>query len=356
MKVTILPAAQLSSELIRTWTDIQEADPALESPYFRPEFARAVAAVKAGVEVGVIEDGGAVAGFFPFERRGGAGRPVGWPMCDYQGVIARPTLSVDVAELVRKCGLSAWDFDHVPAVQVAFAPHTRGVARSPYLDLSAGYDAYEAARKKAGTDVIGQTQRKARKLEREVGPVRLEYRTARPEVFRALLDWKRAQYIRTGVLDLFALDWPVKLLEHILAGTGDDFSGVLSALYVGDQLRAIDLSLRSRGVMHAWFPAYDLELKKYSPGLIHLLEVARTAATHGVRRLDLGRGEEEYKLSLMSGAVPLAEGSVAVTARTRLLRGGWYCARDWMKSSRYAGPLRAVARATRPIREWLAAR
>ncbi len=359
MKVTIIPAEQLTPDLIRIWTEIQQADPALESPYYRPEFVRAVAEAKGKgkAEVAVLEENGAAAGFFPFERgHGGAGRPVGWPMCDYQGVIARPGFVPDIAEVVRACGLSAWDFDHIPVAQVAFAPHARGAARSPYLDLSAGFDAYVSERNKSGTDAIRQTQRKARKLEREVGPLRFEYQTADPSVFRTLLEWKRAQYSRTGAVDLFALGWPVKLLELVLAATGEEFSGVLSALYVGDQLKAIDLSLRSHGVVHSWFPAYDLELRKYSPGMIHLLEVAKASAARGVRRFDLGRGEEEYKLSVMSGSVPLAEGSVAVTARTRLLRSGWYRARDWVKSSRYAGPFRAAARATRPIREWLAVR
>jgi CelD/BcsL family acetyltransferase involved in cellulose biosynthesis len=355
MKVSIVPADRLSPDLIRIWSEIQQADPALESPYYRPEYVRAVAAVKGPVEVAVIEDNGAPAGFFPFERRGGTGRPVGWPMCDYQGIIARKGLDWNPDAVVRACGLTAWDFDHVPAAQAAFGSYARVIARSPYIDLSAGFDNYVTERNKSGTKIIKTTLRKVRKAEREVGPLRFEYHTADPAVFATLAEWKREQYARTGAVDLFALGWPLKLLEGVRVATGAEFSGVLSALYLGDRLAAVQLSLRSQEVFHGWFPAYDPAFADYSPGLILVLELAKAAAV-GVRRIDLGRGEEEYKLGLMSGAVPLTEGSVAVTSRTRLLRSGWYRTRDWMKSSRYAGPFRAVARATRPIREWLAVR
>ncbi len=357
MTVTVIPAEHLTDDLSRAWAALQEADPGLHSPYFRPEFTLAVAAARGGAEVAVLEDAGSPVGFFPFQRgRGGIGRPVGWPMCDYQGVVARQGLDLDPDRLVRACGLAAWDFDHVPAALPGFAPHARVAAASPYLDLSAGFDAYLADRRRAGTDLIPQAQRKARKVEREVGPLRFTFAATDPAAFRTLLDWKRTQYRRTGAADLFALGWPERLLEQAVAATGPGFAGVLSTLHVGDRLAAVDLSLRSHGVMHSWFPAYDADFGRFSPGLIHLLELARAAAADGVGRLDLGKGEEGYKRSLMTAATPLVAGTVAVTARARLLRGGWYRARQWAKSSRCGGPVRAAARATRPLREWLAFR
>jgi len=357
MKISVVRAEQLTGTQIAAWAAIQEAEPALESPYFRPEFTQLVAAAKGGVEVAVLEDGGTPAGFFPFERdRSRIGRPVGWPMCDYQGVVARAGLAWDAARLVRACGLSAWDFDHVPAGQSGFGPHARGTTGSPYLDLSAGYEAYKDGRKRAGTDLVRRTAQSVRRLEREVGRIRFEYHTGDPTVFAKLLAWKRDQYHRTGARDIFALAWPVRLLEAVLAATAPTFQGVVSALYAGDRLAAIELGIRSGGVLHSWFPAYDTELRRFSPGMIHQFELARAAAADGVRRIDLGKGDEEYKLRLMSGAVPLIEGSVAVTARTRLLRGGWYRARDWAKTSRFAGPVRTAARVTRPLREWLSFR
>ena len=46
-------------------------------------------------------------------------------------------------------------------------------------------------------------------------------------------------------------------------------------------------------------------------------EIARAAPALGVRRYELGKGMEDYKLSLMSAATPLAEGSVALNPLVR---------------------------------------
>jgi CelD/BcsL family acetyltransferase involved in cellulose biosynthesis len=50
----------------------------------------------------------------------------------------------------------------------------------------------------------------------------------------------------------------VQLLERLLAARGEAFVGKLLALYAGDQLIAIELAMRSHGVLHGWFPAYDV--------------------------------------------------------------------------------------------------
>src|ERR1700730_19289886 len=107
MKVTVFAARKFPSIFDDRWREWQQSNPALMSPYFRPEFTRAVASVRSDVFVAVIED---AEGFFPFQRdRFGIGRPVGARMSDYHGVITRPGFSYDARQLVDRCGLSAWD-------------------------------------------------------------------------------------------------------------------------------------------------------------------------------------------------------------------------------------------------------
>jgi hypothetical protein len=125
------------------------------------------------------------------------------------------------------------------------------------------------------------------------------------------------------------------------------FSGVLSALYVGNRLAAVHLGMRSFGVLHFWFPAYDPELGKYSPGLVLLVEMARAAAALGIRRIDLGRGNERYKRSLMSGAIPLAEGAVDLRPAAALLQRGWLHMRESLRGSLLHLPARYVVRSIR---------
>ena len=356
-KITPLPAGQLTPEQVQAWARLQRADPALDSPYFRPEYTQAVAAVRDDVRVAVLEEDGELTGFFPFQRgRWGIGRPVGGPMSDFQGVIARPGLTWDTAELVRGCGLRAWDFNHLLASQESFRPYHRVQAESPYMDLSQGFEAYQSERQQAGSMLLRQTLRKARKAEREIGPLRFEVHSTDPRVFAAMVEWKAGQYRRTRATNVFAFGWTLKLLERILAHSGEEFAGMLSALYFGERLAAVHLWMRSYAVLHSWFPSYEPELGAYSPGLVLLVEMARQAAALGVCRIDLGKGTKDYKSSFMSGSIALAEGSVALHPLLRWFRHGWQNTRTWIRTSRLGAPARLAARWTRPLRGWLAFR
>jgi len=85
----VIAAHELDAGLVAAWRSIQEREPRFESPYFCPEFTRAVGAVRDDVRVVVIENDGRPAGFFPHQRAAwGRGSPVGGPVSDYHGVIA----------------------------------------------------------------------------------------------------------------------------------------------------------------------------------------------------------------------------------------------------------------------------
>lgn len=354
MKIVTLPAAELPPGHLETWATVQQADPTLDSPFFRPEFTRAVAAVRKDVWVALLEEGGGPVGFFPFQRgRFGAGRPVGGPLSDFHGVVAPPDRVWDACDLVRGCRLSIWDFDHLLTSQAPFGPHIRQTAISPYMDLSGGFEAYAEERRQAGSDIVPTTLRKWRKLDREVGSVRLETHTTDPRCFDTLLAWKSAQYLRTGLTDVFGVGWTVRLLRDLLGYTGEPFAGMFSALYAGERLVAVHYGMRSGRVLHSWFPAYDQSLGKYSPGLVLLLLLAQAAEGVGIRRIDLGKGEEKYKVSLKSGAVPVGEGRVIPS---RLMRGAvacWTVADRWARQSPAGGLVRGLASWTRPLRSWL---
>jgi len=125
-------------------------------------------------------------------------------------------------------------------------------------------------------------------------------------------------------------------------------------LRAGSQTVAVCLSLRSRGVLHSWFTAYNPELSQYSPGLTLFLRLAEEAEQLGIRKIDLGRGEERYKWSLASGSVEVAEGAVASRSLATLLRTSWRQTRDWMARSPLAGRVELPAKLLKPLREWLA--
>ena len=81
-------------------------------------------------------------------------------------------------------------------------------------------------------------------------------------------------------------------------------------LYADGQPIAGHFGLRSETILAAWFPAYDVRFARYSPGLIQHLGMAEAAAATGIQVIDLGRGDREYKDSLKSRELTVAEGRV----------------------------------------------
>ncbi|MCA9039353.1 MAG: GNAT family N-acetyltransferase, partial [Planctomycetaceae bacterium] len=217
---------ELTPTELRRWEEIQEQNPDLDSPFFRPEYTKLVSIVRKDMDVVIIEQGGKIVGFFPFHRDPyNIGRPVGYPLNDFQGIVVEKGVQIDELELLEAASLKAWKFDHGLAVQQELLRNGYSHCGSAYLDLSGGYEAYKAERKKSGSSIIKQISRKGRNLERDIGPLRFVPHTDDPSVFETLLEWKREQYLRTNKTDTFKFRWPRELLELILKQQTEKFQG-----------------------------------------------------------------------------------------------------------------------------------
>jgi CelD/BcsL family acetyltransferase involved in cellulose biosynthesis len=321
-RVKVIPGKAIDSGLVKQWRVLQDANPELGSPCFAPEFTQAVAAARNDVEVGVVEEGAELIAIFPFQRKaGGRGIPVGGIVSDYQGLICRPDFSCDPRELLKTCGLVSWDFDRLLATQEPFKPFHKLCEPSALIDLSEGYDAYAAERRAAGTEQIKKCMNLMRRLELEIGPVRLVPHSPDQSALATVLAWKSGQYRKTGWRDLFASKWGRPLVERIHATQSEGFAGMLSLLYAGNKLIAGHFGMRSRTIWHYWFPAYDPLFSKYSPGLLLLLKMAQHAPKTGLRTIDLGTGLTLYKRRLMNASVSVAEGSVERRSWLSFIRG-----------------------------------
>jgi len=309
----LITVDELDSTLIEAWRSVQAGCDAFESPYFCPEFTQAAGRVRDDVRVVVIENGGRPVGFFPHQRTSlGMGKPVGGPLSDYHGVIADPGSEWELDALMRAAKLSVWTFDHLVGDIRKFAAHVTARAASPQMDLGSGYERYAQGRRDAGTDYIRKTEALARKLEREVGELRFTLHEPESGVMERLFGWKRDQYRRTRVTDALGAPWIGRLLRAIALTRSPGFAGVCSVLRAGDRMTAVHVGMRSRNVLHYWFPAYDPELAKFSTGIILLLRMAQALAECGVGTIDLGKGDAQYKQRLMTGAAELCEGFVEV--------------------------------------------
>ena len=303
----------------------------------------AVAEVRRDAQVCIVEDSAGAAGFFPFQLGYmGVGHPIGGPLSDYQGVIARGDWHWDGEELIRSCGLKVWHFDHLLVAQKPFSRFHRVEAQSPIIDLSRGYEAYLEERREAGTEQIKKANYARRRLEREVGPVRIEFHVVNREVLQLLMKWKSQQYVESGKLDIFSVPWVVEVVERIWQSQHENFAGMLSVLYAGDKPLAAHMGLRSQSVLHYWLPAYDPAFARYSPGILLLLGMAEYAPTAGLRVIDMGNGRALYKQRLTNGSIPIVEGEVAVSPLRSTVMGIRNSAERFVRHSPALRPVRAV--------------
>lgn len=354
MQVKLTTPTCLTADEFAAWARFQEQSPEFDSPYFRPEFSQAVAAIRDDVEVAVLLEDEQAVGFLPFQRSGPhSAKPVGGRLSDYQAVVCRPGLEFDARQLVRACGLTVYDFDHQLATQQAFRPHHRFIDHSPYLDLSQGFEAYRAALRKSARVVMRTSLRLSRKLSREVGPIRCEMFSPDTAAFESLLQWKSRQYRATNVTDVFSYDWTIDLLREIWKQQSESFQGVLSVLYAGERPVAAHFGMRSHDVLHWWFPAYDRQFADYGPGRVLLTLAAQQCGSHGINKIDLGRGVAKYKSLVMSGAAEVAVGSVDLRPVARCLRNSWRQTREWVRNSPLYRPARIPGRIIHRISEWM---
>ncbi|MDP2341884.1 MAG: GNAT family N-acetyltransferase [Deltaproteobacteria bacterium] len=345
MKISVIAAKDLDDSHRAHWLALQQRNPALLSPYFCPEFTMAVAGVKAGVRVAILEERGEVVGYLPYEQEWGAGRPVGCPLSDHHGVIAAPDTVIEWPLLLRRTNLAYWKFDHLVAAQ---SPHEEErLAVSPGLDLSRGFQAWKAGRIAVGGRRVGELDRKARKLAREVGPLRFEAHVDDRAVLATVLRLKSEQCRRSGISDIFATPWTRALVDGLRHMDTPHFAGRLSALYAGDHLVAAHFGMRSDRAWHWWFPVYDHAHAKHSPGALLLLHTAEAAAVAGMQVLDLGKGDDVYKGSFADWSLPLVEGCVTRPALRTAARDARLTAVRWLKTSPLVQPLRPVWRSLR---------
>ena len=297
LKVDIAAIETLGEADWAIWRAMLEANPALTSPYFRPEFARAAGRVSPGAGVAVFSRGGETVGFFPHQRRGGAMQPLAAPMNDYHGIIAFPGEAPSLEAAAEMLGaarlnLTAW-----------VGPTGLGEDRRTVqveLDES-GYDGWYAERRTSFGKFFKDKERARRSMEAELGPLRVEHGLRDPALLDWLIDLKRDQYRRTGRHDIFACGWTADLLHALLKEEGEGLGASLAALWAGDRLTAVEYALHAGDQYHFWFPGYEPSLARCSPGILLSLDTMRLASVHGYRTFDFGFEGEHYKKYFCNG-------------------------------------------------------
>lgn len=291
LQIEVVKADQLTVADRVLWRAMVEANPDLASPYFRWEFTEIAARVSPDAAVAILSRDGKTIGYFPHQKRGSAIQPLGAPMNDYHGVIAMPGEAPSLAAVAAlldapRLNVSAW-----------VGPSGAGELRETLMTVTPeeGYDAWYAERRQTWGKYFKDKERARRSLEAELGTIRVERGLKDPALLDQLIQLKRDQYARTGRHDIFACGWTRDLLHALMASEHEDFGASMAALWAGDRLTAIEYSLHAGDRYHFWFPAYQPELARCSPGILLTMDTMRLGCAAGFRVFDFGFGGEGYK-------------------------------------------------------------
>lgn len=331
--------AELTTNARAQWLTAWEAGDRGNSPFLHPGYAAAVA--RAGRKVVVFADLNHQA-FFALEQHGRSlGGAVGGRLADVSGALWPKQVPFDLYEAFRLSGLRGWDLNNccesTPGQQTVSQTFS-----SPFVDLRRGVEGWEQDLRNQGRRSMVSIKRKARKLAAEVGTLRLVTGETDVKLLRQLLHWKKEQRIATGTVDPFREQWARRLVEDFQRYSQDGLYGSLDCLYAGDTLVAAHMGLRTDQRLHWWVPAYSHTFSKYSPGLVLMLELARHAVGEGIEQIDLGPGDERYKLSLSNNQSTLNRVHARRYGAERRLHGLQLCLRKKLRGSPLEEQIKSV--------------
>jgi CelD/BcsL family acetyltransferase involved in cellulose biosynthesis len=302
---TIHPKELGPAEIVR-WHEHQRASIALRSPYLTPEWVQIIGAVRDDARVCVIDGG---AGFLGVQRLSRfAAMGLGAPIADYQGLIGNGDLRVEPRAICRALGVGRIDVANAPAGTLL---NPVGEDGSWIAEVSGGRDLYEAALKQRRAEFVRQTDKKARKFEREFGPLEFRMRSTEQGDFETLIAWKNAQLERSGQPQTWARPWVRRTINACFEANTPEFGGMLFTLHARDKLVAAAFCLRSERVLHLWLLGHDNGYDNYSPGVQLARRTIHWAAEHGFAEVDFGAGDYQYKRQLSTTQRMLERGVMA---------------------------------------------
>lgn len=316
----LLEADSLSNSLQNDWIEIRASDPAFRSPFFNLEFTLAVARCTGNVKIATAFRGSRGIAFLPIQlNAAGGARPAGLGINDAHGLLVRKSESVTTLQLLAACGVNNYAFHSAPPSLPDSQQFEIGRTRSFLADLTVDPLGYEHYLRTNSTTIDRQGQ-KTRRLIREYGPLKFEFDSPSSAMLDLLVAWKSDQYRRTHTYDILGVEWIQHLLRDLHQQNRDGLHGVLNILSAGDTPVAMHYGMLEGDLLHYWFPVFDPQYAFGSPGTQLFVEVARYCETHGVRHIDMGYGEQQYKYKLTNVITETSLGLVDASP----LRRGWF--------------------------------
>ena len=304
---------------IATWEKLSADVRSLSSPFLSSHFARAVAETGIDVRICVIYRDQTICGFLPYQFRNriarwaGSAEPVGGGMTDYFGLVAEPNFRISVSQLLKLARINYLGFSHLDESQVNYGL----IGEQPRIGLRARLDQNAAdpleSLISARLKYLRDSERCARKLSHDLGSVDFVFDAPcdRSRMLDDVINFKRAQYLKTNVPDALEGLWQQSLLHKLSEYQFAGCRGVLSTLSVEGRWVAAHFGIMGNGVFQYWMPVYKPEFAKYAPGRLLLHNIIKSSRSNSIHTIDHGEGDTASKRDLAN-------------EEYRLLRGVWH--------------------------------
>jgi len=331
INVDVFGAESLCGDIEEQWNRIRNSNSVFfDSPYFDIEFTKAVARVRDDVRIGIVKRRDKIVGFLPFqENKPGHAVPVGGMLNDWHGIMGMQ--SPEVIKLILKAAkLHSFKFHAIYNVDDSLKKYYFREFKSHFLDLSEGWEPYKSWVFENSSAVKRQGQ-KTRALGRQIGEVRFEFESQDSNLLERLIELKRARYRRSNTFEILGVQWASDLLRELHQVRDPNFRGILSVLWAGDKMVGAHFGMLTQGTLHYWFPVYAPAFHKYSPGTEMLMQSAKHACEMGIKKLDLGYGDDPYKFRFCNGSEPVAFGIANFGTMSRTVARYQYKFRNMLK-------------------------
>ncbi len=284
----------------KAWQALVDCDETVASPLLGPEFADLVASVRSDVRIVMAHRGGRLCSVLAVHKRpGGRARPLGAPFNDYSGPIVAPGAKVDLAAMLRACGLKTYsaascvsDADRlenaaVHPAETAFVIHLAGRSPAEYLEH---FRSSHAKRHK-------NFRRLLRRLE-EDGALELVAGLPDPQHLEQLFAWKSEQFRRDGRVDIIHTPHSRAILQAAGSLTPQSpgaLQGYMISLVLDGQLLAGHFGVRRGDAFHPWISAFNPAHGEDAPGILLIYRAIERMQELGLETYDLSGGHDHYK-------------------------------------------------------------
>lgn len=305
MKCTIKCVNELTAEDINIWHSIIDQNTKLKHAFLTPEFAQACFDANFNIKVSFLTAETGEIAIFPYQFSSQFHEliryayRVGDIMNDYMAIITQHNDVFPITKVVEVLRLNGIDFSHLLLENAFNYSHNIGGKNitGHKIDLQDGEQSYFDQLLKTKKKFYKDTERQIKRIENENEPLHFNIRITdnEDEIIDFIIDKKREQYKRTKGENAFQNPSNEKLLHKLVTHSSDYCRPVISSLHSGNDWIAYHYGLQCKDDLHLWFPVYNENYKRYSPGRILLWKMIQNAHQMKISSLDYGQGDSREK-------------------------------------------------------------